>query len=142
MKILRPIVAGSLLAGVVSAMAGQVSVTNPSSHSIPFKYQVAYHNPGQPVVIKRTSEALAAANSQINIPIKRDKHFRYAGLVVLAVKQSPKDYKWHTLPVSARQFDGQRGCWVRTDKLHPTGKLALSYYPQGQQHGRITCRYS
>ncbi|MDF1654948.1 MAG: hypothetical protein P1U34_07530 [Coxiellaceae bacterium] len=140
MKILKPMIAGSLLAGCISAMANQVSVTNPSSHSIPFKYQVAYHNPGQPVVIKRTAQATATANGQISIPIKRDKHFRYAGVVVLAVKKSPTDYKWHTLPISARQFDGQPGCWVKTDKLHPMGKLALAYYPQGQ-HGRITCRY-
>ncbi|MDF1794922.1 MAG: hypothetical protein P1U63_00145 [Coxiellaceae bacterium] len=140
MNFFTPVVAASLFAATVSAMANQVNVTNPTSHSIPFKYQVAYHNPGQPVVIKRTAQATATANSQISIPVKRDKHFRYAGVVVLAVKKSPQDYKWHTLPISARQFDGAPGCWVKTGKKHPTGKLALAYYPQGQ-HGRITCRY-
>ncbi len=139
MKISKPIMAVSLSVAFAGVMANAVTINNPSTRSIPFKYQVAYHQPGQSVVIAHTAQSMVPAHSQVSIPVMRDKRYRYVGLVMLAVKKNIKEKHWHQLPSSARQFDGRHGCWVKTSKRNKQGRMMLVYHRQGQR-GVITCR--
>ena len=139
MKLVKIAILVSLVGCTASAMASEVTITNRSNYPIPIKYQIAYHNPGHPVVLKGTAQAIAYGDSTLRIHFPQDG-YKHAGVVILAVKKDLVDQTWHALPESAKQFDLNPGCWMRTDEERPSGNLYFSHYKSTNgKHGRITC---
>lgn len=121
-----------------ATMANTINIINHSNHSIPVKYQLAYHNTGQPIIFKNTQQTIATANSKTPINFSQ-AGFDHAGVVIVAVKHRQSG-SWYKLPDSIRQFDIHPGCWMRTSDNQPTGHISLSYHAGSGKHGRITCR--
>ena len=136
MNLLKLTAVLSLTGFAACAMANEVSITNTSKHTIPVKYQFAYHNPGQPVVLKEVSEAILHGNGKIRVNIP-ESAYKHAGNTILGVK-NPKG-EWVTLPDSARQFDGNPGCWMSTNAQKTRGNINIAEYLNSDNHGRITC---
>lgn len=138
MKLIKITLLASTMGFAINAMANEVIINNNSDHPIPVKYQLAYHNPGKPVVLKGKSQEIVTKKSSINVPLNGYNH---AGIIVLAVKKNVGGANWHYLPESLIQFDGAPGCWMRTDAQKPLGNMGLSVISHGK-NGKITIKCS
>ncbi len=138
MKLVKLALLASLIGVAGSAMANEVTIENVSNHPVPVRYQFAYHNPGQSVVYKGISETVVYGNSNIKIEVPTDT-YKHAGITVLAVKKDLTDPQWHTLPESARQFDGEPGCWISTNAKRASGNIIFTVFSYGKKHESLTC---
>lgn len=108
-----------LSANLISAgvLANQAVIFN-QSHA-PYKpitltYEIAYKDPGKPVIYERRPSIKIMGNTAISFSLKGHK---LAGIVPIAVDG-------HLLP-SQQWFDKPNACALTTDKSHPNGALLL-----------------
>lgn len=127
----------SLTGFAASVMANEVNISNTSTHTIPVRYQLTYHNAGQAVVLKEVSETVLPGHSNIRVDVPQGT-YEHAGITILSVKLP--NGKWATLPESARQFDGSPGCWMSTNAHQSSGQLNLAEHLSSTKHGRISCQ--
>ena len=138
MRLKKIAILGLLLIFGLNAMANEVVIYNKSNHPIPVKYELAYHNLKQPVVLGHVSQGIVYGNNSINVKIPTRTNFENSGIIILAVKKELTG-DWLYSPESIKEFDGKPGCWMRTSKEHHQGNIILSYQEGAGKHGKITC---
>ena len=114
-----------------AAIANHATLLNTSSghHPLNIVYQMAYQNPGEPVVLG--SPQKIQLNKEMTIQFSMNG-YQLAGMV-------PVSIDGHVLPASANEFDNPQRCSLTTDHKHDSGTLAITYEALPDGHGKLTC---
>ena len=139
MKTVKIAAIAALSCLTMNAMANTVTLTNKSNHTIPIRYEMAYHTFGKPPVFSELYTLVLHKNSEVTLKIP-DWKYNHSELVVLGIKKDEKSSIWS--PTFAElNFDRAPGCWVTTTQEIPHRNLVLSYEEQGK-HGMVTCSHN